>query len=200
MTVESATDPEKFALRLLVDGLSRVVSGVHQPDLVENNFRRERVHPEHVVGEGLLGHVQVAFGPYDVGPPRCGASTLHPIGPEFDGAVVLEANGGHALMVSEDGVDARVASHVGDDPSRVRSSIDGIPQQHQPIFLAQAQAVDQRSKRGQMPMDIADCKDAMASIQPPLKVGFQGMVPPSLVRRELRFARQGYVHQGEFSP
>tara|TARA_X000000950_G_scaffold94328_1_gene118942 strand:- start:1717 stop:2028 length:312 start_codon:yes stop_codon:yes gene_type:complete len=103
-------------------------------------------------------------------------------------------------MVSEDGVDARVASHIGNDPGRVRSSIDGIAQQHQSIFLAQAQAVDQRSKRGQMPMDVTDCKDAMACIQPPLEVGFQGMVPVSLVRRELRFARQRCHHQGEKSP
>jgi len=49
-------------------------------------------------------------------------------------------------------------------------------------------------------MHVTDGKDAVASIKPPLEVGFQRMIPSTKVGREFFFARQGFVHQGEDSP
>jgi hypothetical protein len=60
--------------------------------------------------------------------------------------------------------------------------------------------VDQGAKGGKMAVNVANSKDAMPGIEPPLKVGFQRVIPSTKVRREFFFARQGCIHQGEVSP
>lgn len=61
---------------------------MHQSNVVQHDLRWECVHPEEVVGEGLLRHMEVSFGADDVGPPRGCAATLHPRRPQLDAAVV----------------------------------------------------------------------------------------------------------------
>jgi hypothetical protein len=51
--------------------------------------------------------------------------------------------------------------------------------------------VDQGTKRGKVAMNVSDGKNAMSSIEPSLKVGFQRVISSTKVRREFFFARQG---------
>jgi hypothetical protein len=60
--------------------------------------------------------------------------------------------------------------------------------------------VDQGTKRGKVAMNVSDGKNAMSSIEPSLKVGFQRVISSTKVGREFFFARQGCIHQGEDSP
>ena len=58
----------------------------------------------------------------------------------------------------------------------------------------------QRSERSEVAVYVANGKDTVAGIKATLEVGFQRMIPSTEVRRELFFARQGFIHQGEDSP
>jgi hypothetical protein len=200
MTVETSPYPKQLVLRLRFQWFARVVSGMHQSDVVQHDFRRKCIHPEEVVGEPVLRHMQVSFGADDVGPPRGATTTLHPWGPELEATVVLQALCGHPLMVSEEGQQAWVVANQRHNPRSVWAAVDGIPQEDNPVVIPEFETVDQGAKGGKMAVNVANSKDAMPGIEPPLKVGFQRVIPSAKVRREFFFARQGCIHQGEVSP
>ena len=200
MAVESPPNPEQFVFGLSLQRFARVVSCMHQPDVVQHDFRRERIHPQEVIGEGLLCNMKIAFRTNDVGTPRGSTATLHPFGPQLDATVVLQALGGHSLMVSNEGQQARVAANQSHNTRSVRASIDGVPQEDEPVVIPEFESVDQGAKRGKVAMDVSNSKDTMPGIEPPLEVGFQRVIPSTKVQREFLFARQGRIHQGKNFP
>ncbi len=200
VAVEPTPNPEQFVFGLGLQRFPRVVPCMHQPDVVQHDFRRECIHPQEVVGEGLFGDMKVPFRTNDVGTPRGSTATLHPLGPKLDATVVLQALGGHSLMVSNEGQQARVAANQRHNTSSVRASIDGVPQEDEPVVIPEFEAVDQGAKRGKVAMDVSNSKDTMPGIEPPLKVGFQRVIPSTKVGREFLFARQGCIHQGDDFP
>lgn len=200
MTVEPPPDPEQLVFGLRLQRFARVVPCVHQSNVVQHDFRWECIHPEEVVGERVLRHMQVSFCADDVGPPRGPTTSLHPRGPKLDAAVVLQAFCGHPLMVSKEGQQAGVVANQRHNPSSVWAAIDGVPQENKAVLFTEFESVNQGAKRGKMAVDVSNSKDAVPGIEPPLKVGFQCVIPSTKVRRELFFARQGCIHQGEDSP
>ena len=103
-------------------------------------------------------------------------------------------------MVSKEGQQAGVVANQRHNPSSVWAAIDGVPQENKAVLFTEFEAVNQGAKRGKMAVDVSNSKDAVPGIKPPLKVGFQRVIPSTKVRRELFFARQGCIHQGEDSP
>ncbi len=200
MAVEPPPNPEQFVFGLSLQRFAWVVSCMHQPDVVQHDFRRERIHPQEVIGEGLLCNMKIAFRTNDVGTPRGSTATLHPFGPQLDATVVLQALGGHSLMVSNEGQQARIAANQRYNTSSVRAAIDGISQDDKPVGISKFEAVDEGAKRGKVAMDVSNGKDAMPGIEPSLKVGFQRVIPSTKVQREFLFARQGRIHQGKNFP
>ena len=103
-------------------------------------------------------------------------------------------------MVANQGQHAWIVTNQGHDTGRVRAAVNRVPEEDKPVLLTQMQPMHQRSKRRKMTVHVTDGEDAVASIEATLEVGFQRVIPPTKVRRELFFARQGFVHQGEDSP
>ncbi len=103
-------------------------------------------------------------------------------------------------MIAEQGQQAWVIANVGHNPGRIRTAVNRVPEEDKPIFGPQTEPMHQRSERGEVTVDVTNGKDPVASIKATLEVGFQRVVPSTEVRRELFFARQGFVHQGEDSP
>lgn len=103
-------------------------------------------------------------------------------------------------MIAEQRQQAWVVANVGHNPGRIRAAVDRIPKEDEPILIPQTEPMHQRSERGEVTVDITNGKDTVAGIKATLEVGFQRVVPSTEVRRELFFARQGFVHQGEDSP
>ena len=103
-------------------------------------------------------------------------------------------------MIAEQRQQPWVVANVGHNPGRIRAAVNRVPKEDKPILLPQTEPMHQRSERGEVTVDVTNGKDTVASIKATLEVGFQRVVPSTEVRRELFFARQGFVHQGEDSP
>ncbi len=103
-------------------------------------------------------------------------------------------------MIAEQRQQTWVIANVGHNPGRIRAAVNGVPEEDKPILVPQTEPMHQRSERGEVAVDVANGKDAVAGIKATLEVGFQRVIPSTMVRRELFFARQGFIHQGEDSP
>ena len=103
-------------------------------------------------------------------------------------------------MVSKESQQAWVVANHRHHASSVWAPVDGVSQQDKSVLFTEVESMDQGAERGKMAVNVPDSEDVMPNIEPPLKVGFQRVVPSTKVRREFFFARQGCIHQGEVSP
>ena len=103
-------------------------------------------------------------------------------------------------MISEQRQQPWVIANVGHNPGRIRTAVNCVAEEDKPIFVPQTEPMHQRSEGCEVAVYVTDGKDTVASIKATLEVGFQRMIPSTEVRRELFFARQGFIHQGEDSP
>jgi hypothetical protein len=127
VAVEPSPNPEQFMFGLRLQRFARVVPCVHQSDVVQHDFCWECIHPQEVVCEGLLRNMKVPFRTDDVGSPGGPPSALHPLGPKLDATVVLQAFGGHSLVVPKEGQQARVVADQRHNSSSVGAAVNGIP-------------------------------------------------------------------------
>ncbi len=189
--VESPSNPEHVVLRLLVQRFPRVISGMNEPEAVQHEFGWKVIEPQQIVEEGCTSEVQFSFGANHVGAPGSGPPTLHPWLPQGETTLRAQRHRRHALMVSKQEQQSRVFSHQVEHACGVWPAVDGITEEHHAVLVSNLQPMQQRAKRTEVPMNVPNCIDAMAMVEPGLEVCFEGVVPVRGRRREHLLARQG---------
>jgi hypothetical protein len=79
-------------------------------------------------------------------------------------------------MVPFDAHDSWIVSNQRDQARRIGASIDEVTKADNTIFFAKSQAMEQGSKRGNMPVNVTNSDDTMPRIQPCLKIGLKAWV------------------------
>ena len=102
-------------------------------------------------------------------------------------------------MIAEQRQQTWVIANVGHNPSRIRAAVNGVPEEDKPILVPQTEPVHQRSERGEVAVDVANGKDTVAGIKATLEVGFQRVIPSTMVRRELFLHDKASFTRGRFS-
>ncbi len=79
-------------------------------------------------------------------------------------------------MVPFDAHDSRIVSNQRDEARRIGASIDEVTKADNTIFFVESQAMEQGSKRGNMPVNVTNSDDTVTRIQPCLKVSLKAWV------------------------
>lgn len=79
-------------------------------------------------------------------------------------------------MVPFDAHDSWIVSNQGDEACGIWASIDEVAEANNSVFFAKLQAMEQGSKRGNVPVNVTNSDDTVTRIQPCLKVSLKAWV------------------------
>ena len=169
--------PQELLFALHVERHPGVVAGVDKAVAVKDDLRGQAVQPQEVIDHIGFREVEVALCLNDVRAVGGFPTSLHPRGPRLKGPVGANRLHRHVFVVAFEGDEIGVAAQQVDHTGRVRSSVDGVAQQNDPVFRTESKPVEQGPQRGEVTVNIPHSEEAVAVVQTSLQICFQRRVP-----------------------